>query len=98
MYIRRSSLQQFISRWLDTGSVNFLPWVTLVEAELASLDDGPDAFRLYDEAVKLAYVLQFRMAAGSVVLIYSFFLSHLVKTVVGFLMRETLYSFVVAIF
>ncbi|CED84388.1 histidine kinase [Phaffia rhodozyma] len=46
--------QRFIGRWLDTGSVNFLHWLTLVEAELASLDNGSDAFRLYDEAVKLA--------------------------------------------
>ncbi|KAF7367339.1 Histidine kinase [Mycena sanguinolenta] len=46
--------QKYISRWRSPSPVNTSTWVALVDAELASLTDNPDAFRLYDAAVRLA--------------------------------------------
>ncbi|KAJ7293811.1 dual-domain HisK/Mak2 protein kinase [Mycena rebaudengoi] len=46
--------QAFISRWRSPSPVNTSTWVALVDAELASLQDSPDALRLYDTAVRLA--------------------------------------------
>ncbi|KAJ7456503.1 dual-domain HisK/Mak2 protein kinase [Mycena latifolia] len=46
--------QRYISRWCSPSPVNTSTWVALVDAELASLTDNPDAFKLYDAAVRLA--------------------------------------------
>ncbi|KAJ7275535.1 histidine kinase [Mycena haematopus] len=46
--------QQYISKWRSPSPVNTSTWVALVDAELASLSDNPDAFKLYDAAVRLA--------------------------------------------
>ncbi|KAJ7356807.1 dual-domain HisK/Mak2 protein kinase [Mycena albidolilacea] len=46
--------QKYISRWRSPSPVNTSTWVALVDAELASLTDNPDAFKLYDAAVRLA--------------------------------------------
>ncbi|KAG6891107.1 hypothetical protein C0995_014197 [Termitomyces sp. Mi166 len=46
--------QAYNRKWLSPSPVNTSTWVALVEAELASLKRGPDAFRLYDVAVRLA--------------------------------------------
>ncbi|KAF7340087.1 Histidine kinase [Mycena venus] len=40
--------------WRSPSPVNTSTWVALVDAELASLTDNPDAFKLYDAAVRLA--------------------------------------------
>ncbi|KAJ7480148.1 hypothetical protein B0H11DRAFT_2026757 [Mycena galericulata] len=44
--------QRYISRWRSPSPVNTSTWVALVDAELASLTDNPDAFKLYDSAVR----------------------------------------------
>uniref|UniRef100_A0A8H8CPK9 Histidine kinase n=1 Tax=Psilocybe cubensis TaxID=181762 RepID=A0A8H8CPK9_PSICU len=41
-------------KWLSSSPVNVSTWVALVDAELAALLGSPDAFRLYDVAVRLA--------------------------------------------
>ncbi|KAJ7022028.1 hypothetical protein C8F04DRAFT_1139170 [Mycena alexandri] len=46
--------QKYISRWRSPSPVNTSTWVALVDAELASLTNNPDAFKLYDAAVRLA--------------------------------------------
>ncbi|KAJ7655307.1 dual-domain HisK/Mak2 protein kinase [Mycena polygramma] len=46
--------QKYLSRWRSPSPVNTSTWVALVDAELASLTDTPDAFKLYDAAVRLA--------------------------------------------
>ncbi|KDQ54896.1 hypothetical protein JAAARDRAFT_196280 [Jaapia argillacea MUCL 33604] len=46
--------QSFIRKWLSPSPVNNSTWVALVDAEMASLLNRPDAFKLYDIAVKLA--------------------------------------------
>ncbi|KAJ6501559.1 dual-domain HisK/Mak2 protein kinase [Mycena vitilis] len=46
--------QKYLSRWRSPSPVNTSTWVALVDAELASLTDNPDAFKLYDAAVRLA--------------------------------------------
>ncbi|KAJ7071393.1 hypothetical protein C8F01DRAFT_1110373 [Mycena amicta] len=46
--------QSYISRWRSPSPVNNSTWVALVDAELASLTDGPEALKLYDAAVRLA--------------------------------------------
>ncbi|KAJ7151534.1 hypothetical protein C8R46DRAFT_1166444 [Mycena filopes] len=46
--------QRYISRWRSPSPVNTSTWVALVDAELASLTNNPDAFKLYDAAVRLA--------------------------------------------
>ncbi|KAN0121467.1 histidine kinase [Russula decolorans] len=43
--------QIYICRWLSASPVNTSAWVTLVDAELSSLEDSRDAFQLYDAAV-----------------------------------------------
>ncbi|KAJ7693555.1 dual-domain HisK/Mak2 protein kinase [Mycena rosella] len=54
-YLDQISLnQRYISRWCSPSPVNSSTWVALVDAELASLTDNPDAFKLYDAAVRLA--------------------------------------------
>ncbi|KAL7411025.1 hypothetical protein BDY24DRAFT_371574 [Mrakia frigida] len=55
-YREQISLNQaFLSRWLETGSINFKQWTTLVDAELASLDgETALAFKLYDLALSHA--------------------------------------------
>ncbi|KAJ7922998.1 hypothetical protein B0H13DRAFT_1981220 [Mycena leptocephala] len=44
--------QKYISRWRSPSPVNTSTWVALVDAELASLTDNSDAFKLYDAAVR----------------------------------------------
>ncbi|TBU58822.1 histidine kinase [Dichomitus squalens] len=46
--------QSYIRKWLSPSPVNTSTWVALVDAEMASLTNNPDAFKLYDVAVKLA--------------------------------------------
>ena len=46
--------QSYIRKWLSPGPVNTSTWVALIDAEMASLTNNPDAFKLYDVAVKLA--------------------------------------------
>ncbi|KAF7319894.1 Histidine kinase [Mycena kentingensis (nom. inval.)] len=46
--------QSYISRWRSPSPVNNSTWVALVDAELASLLDSPEALKLYDSAVRLA--------------------------------------------
>ncbi|KAJ7139584.1 dual-domain HisK/Mak2 protein kinase [Mycena epipterygia] len=54
-YLEQVNLnQRYISRWRSPSPVNTSTWVALVDAELASLNDSPDAFKLYDAAVRLA--------------------------------------------
>jgi hypothetical protein len=42
-------------RWRSPSPVNTSTWVALVDAELASLTDNPDAFKLYDAAVRFIF-------------------------------------------
>lgn len=42
----------YVGRWLSPSPVNTSAWVALVDAELASIANDPDAFKLYDIAVK----------------------------------------------
>ncbi|EKM60729.1 uncharacterized protein PHACADRAFT_155836 [Phanerochaete carnosa HHB-10118-sp] len=46
--------QSYIRKWLSSSPVNNSTWVALVDAEMASLLNSPDAFKLYDVAVRLA--------------------------------------------
>ncbi|PPQ63721.1 hypothetical protein CVT24_004301 [Panaeolus cyanescens] len=46
--------QAYIRKWLSPSPVNCSMWIALVDAELASLLGSPNAFKLYDSAVKLA--------------------------------------------
>ncbi|KAF9473185.1 hypothetical protein BDN70DRAFT_997771 [Pholiota conissans] len=46
--------QQYIRKWRSSSPVNVSTWLALVDAELAALMGSPDAFKLYDAAVKLA--------------------------------------------
>ncbi|KAI0793300.1 histidine kinase [Abortiporus biennis] len=54
-YLRQiDTNQSYIRKWLSPSAVNTSTWVALVDAEMASLVNSPDAFKLYDIAVKLA--------------------------------------------
>ncbi|PPQ67388.1 hypothetical protein CVT25_005967 [Psilocybe cyanescens] len=54
-YLNQISLNQnYIRKWLSSSPVNVSTWIALVDAELAALIGSPDAFRLYDVAVKLS--------------------------------------------
>ncbi|KAH8086606.1 histidine kinase [Cristinia sonorae] len=46
--------QSYIRKWLSPSAVNNSTWVAIVDAEMASLVNSPDSFKLYDIAVKLA--------------------------------------------
>ncbi|RDB29051.1 Peroxide stress-activated histidine kinase mak2 [Hypsizygus marmoreus] len=46
--------QAYVKKWLSPSPVNVSTWVALVDAEMAALSGSPDAFKLYDVAVKLA--------------------------------------------
>jgi hypothetical protein len=46
----------FISKWASASPVNAGMWVALIDAELASLQNRPDAFQLYDTAVSYAII------------------------------------------
>ncbi|KAI0078477.1 histidine kinase [Panus rudis PR-1116 ss-1] len=46
--------QTYIRKWLSPSAVNTGTWVAIIDAEMASLLNSPDAFKLYDIAVKLA--------------------------------------------
>ena len=49
--------QSYIKKWLSPSPVNNSTWVALVDAEIASLLNSPDAFKLYDVAVKYVCIL-----------------------------------------
>ncbi|KZT67653.1 histidine kinase [Daedalea quercina L-15889] len=54
-YLKQIDLNQsYIRKWLSPSPVNTSAWVALIEAEMASLTNSPDVFKLYDVAVKLA--------------------------------------------
>ncbi|OSX67898.1 hypothetical protein POSPLADRAFT_1043081 [Postia placenta MAD-698-R-SB12] len=54
-YLRQVELNQaYVRKWLSPSPVNTSAWVALVDAEMASLLNGTEAFKLYDVAVKLA--------------------------------------------
>ncbi|KAA1468392.1 histidine kinase [Dentipellis sp. KUC8613] len=54
-YIRQIPINQsYIRRWLSPSPVNTSTWVALVDAEMSSLENSPESFKLYDIAVKLA--------------------------------------------
>ncbi|PCH33241.1 hypothetical protein WOLCODRAFT_21861 [Wolfiporia cocos MD-104 SS10] len=54
-YLRQIDLNQaYVRKWLSPSPVNTSAWVALVDAEMASLMNDPEAFKLYDVAVKLA--------------------------------------------
>ncbi|KAI0090021.1 histidine kinase [Irpex rosettiformis] len=46
--------QSYIRKWLSPSPVNNSTWIALVDAEVAALMNSPDAFKLYDVAIKLA--------------------------------------------
>ncbi|TRM62878.1 histidine kinase [Schizophyllum amplum] len=46
--------KSLILRWASPSPVNTTTWIALIDAELSSLDNSPEAFRKYDKAVKLA--------------------------------------------
>ena len=41
--------------------MNTSAWVALVDAELASINNDPEAFKLYDVAVKFVFSMAMRM-------------------------------------
>ncbi|TFY70056.1 hypothetical protein EVJ58_g22 [Rhodofomes roseus] len=54
-YLKQIELDQsYIRKWLSPSPVNTSAWIALIDAEMASLINSPDAFKLYDVAVKLA--------------------------------------------
>ncbi|PFH54726.1 hypothetical protein AMATHDRAFT_268 [Amanita thiersii Skay4041] len=59
-----SKNQAYIKKWLSPSPVNVSTWVALVDAELASLHNKPEAFKLYDIAVKLAVNNDWLMEEG----------------------------------
>ncbi|KAF8630202.1 hypothetical protein AX15_003056 [Amanita polypyramis BW_CC] len=56
--------QAYIKKWLSPSPVNVSTWVALVDAELAALHDRPNAFKLYDVAVRLAVNNDWPMEEG----------------------------------
>ncbi|KAI0028278.1 histidine kinase [Vararia minispora EC-137] len=46
--------QAYLRKWLSPSPVNNSMWIALVDAEVASLEDSPDTYKMYDVAVKLA--------------------------------------------
>ncbi|KZT56029.1 hypothetical protein CALCODRAFT_550887 [Calocera cornea HHB12733] len=46
--------QEFVKRWVHASPKNTKHWVTLVDAEFASLTQGSEALRIYDTAIKVA--------------------------------------------
>ncbi|OBZ79765.1 Peroxide stress-activated histidine kinase mak2 [Grifola frondosa] len=54
-YLKQIEINQsYIRKWLSPSPINTSAWVALVDAEMASLFNSSDAFKLYDVAVKLA--------------------------------------------
>lgn len=54
-YMNQIELNQiYLRKWLSPSPVNSSAWVTLVDAEMASLQNLPDAVRNYDVAIKIA--------------------------------------------
>ncbi|KAF9056453.1 histidine kinase [Panaeolus papilionaceus] len=49
-----NSNQAYIRKWLSPSPVNCSMWIALVDAEVSALLGTPNAFKLYDSAVKLA--------------------------------------------
>ncbi|GBE78499.1 histidine kinase [Sparassis crispa] len=56
--------QAYVRKWLSPSPVNTAAWVALVDAEIASLTNNPDAFKLFDVAVKLAVNNDWLLEAG----------------------------------
>ncbi|KAH9927462.1 histidine kinase [Epithele typhae] len=56
--------QSYIRKWLSPSPVNTSAWVALIDAEIASLTNNPDAFKLYDVAVKLAMTNDWMLEGG----------------------------------
>ncbi|KAF9654281.1 histidine kinase [Thelephora ganbajun] len=54
----------YIKKWLSPSPVNNSAWIALVDAEIASLNNTPDAFKLYDVAVKLSINNDWPMEEG----------------------------------
>ncbi|TFK30704.1 dual-domain HisK/Mak2 protein kinase [Coprinopsis marcescibilis] len=46
--------QVYIRKWLSASPVNTSTWVAIIDAEMAAILGDPNAFRLYDVAVRLA--------------------------------------------
>ncbi|KAG8808819.1 hypothetical protein FRC17_003761, partial [Serendipita sp. 399] len=46
--------QQYIRAWVSPSPANNSAWHALVQAEVASLEGSPEAFKLYDNAIKIA--------------------------------------------
>lgn len=46
--------QRYIRAWVSPSPINNSVWHALIEAELASLQESPEAFKLYDSAIKMA--------------------------------------------
>ncbi|KAK7694195.1 hypothetical protein QCA50_001375 [Cerrena zonata] len=56
--------QIYIRKWLSPSAVNTSTWIAIIDAEIASLMDSPEAFKLYDIAVKLAVNNDWLMEEG----------------------------------
>ncbi|CAL1696704.1 unnamed protein product [Somion occarium] len=56
--------QSYIRKWLSPSAVNTSTWVAIIDAEMASFMNSPDAFKLYDIAVKLAVNNDWLMEEG----------------------------------
>ncbi|KAI0320977.1 histidine kinase [Amylostereum chailletii] len=56
--------QNYVRKWLSPSPVNNSVWVALVDAELSSLVETPDSYKLYDIAVKLAINNDWLMEEG----------------------------------
>ncbi|KAG9055946.1 hypothetical protein FS842_000718 [Serendipita sp. 407] len=46
--------QQYIKAWVSPSPANNSAWHALVQAEMASLEGNPEAFKFYDNAIKIA--------------------------------------------
>ncbi|KZP00739.1 histidine kinase [Calocera viscosa TUFC12733] len=46
--------QEYVRKWVHASPKNTKHWVTLVDAEFASLTQGSEALRIYDTAIKTA--------------------------------------------
>lgn len=54
-YLQQTEVnQQYLRSWVSPSPINNSAWHALIDAELASLQENPEAFKLYDTAVKLA--------------------------------------------
>ncbi|KAI0047651.1 histidine kinase [Auriscalpium vulgare] len=64
-YIRQvNDNQSYIRKWLSPSPINTMMWIALVDAELSSLTESTEAFKLYDVAVQLAVNNDWPMEEG----------------------------------